>query len=69
MSAMIVCPQPIAAEAGREREAVAEKSSCARAPLNRVLPNRRRTAPIRLLASAASTMIAMIAITSNAKPA
>jgi hypothetical protein len=34
-----------------------------------VLPNRRRSAPIRLLTIAASTMIAMIAITTNAKPA
>jgi hypothetical protein len=50
-----------AAAAGREGGAVAEKSSSARAPPNRVLPNRRRTAPIRLLTSAASTMIAMIA--------
>jgi hypothetical protein len=44
----------------------AEKSSCAR---GRIHPKRRRTAPIRLLTNAANTMIARIAITSNAKPA
>src|SRR5690348_9627225 len=50
----------------RARRTGAEKSSCAGV---RAHPRRRRTAPIRLLASAASAMIATIAITTNANPA